>query len=56
MCGWRFVCAWSIGGKSTGNSKKQDVKDRTGLCCGGPTDQATNFEFYTAGRGNIKGA
>lgn len=54
---WLEVCAWRIGGgESTENSKRQDMKDQTGLCCKGPTDQPMNFEFYTVDSRNIKGA
>lgn len=40
-------CVCSLVGKSTGNSERQDLKDRAWLWCRGPIDQATNFEFYT---------
>lgn len=32
------------------------LEDRVELCCRGLTDQAIDFEFYTVGRGNVKGA
>lgn len=46
---------WRREGERAGNSEKQDLKDRAGLCCRGLTDQATDLEFYTMIRGNVKG-
>ena len=47
---------WIIGETKQGYSERQDLTDRAGLCCRGLSDQDMNFEFFSAGRGNIKGA